>query len=147
MSLFAAPTQSSRIGHHARVRLSRADRSAYLLAGLLTSTGLLHFVVPGPFRSIIPKNLPAKNALVAGSGVVELVCAGLVAAPRTRQVGGGLTAATFVAVFPANVSMALRSGRRPLWYRAVAWLRLPGQVPLIVWALRVARTAGSQPAG
>ena len=95
------------MGHHARVRLSRADRSAYLLAGLLTSTGVLHFVVPGPFRSIIPKKLPAKNALVAGSGVVELVCAGLVAAPRTRQIGGVLT----------------------------------------VRALRVARTAGSQPAG
>ena len=75
---------------------------------------------------------------MAASGVAELTCAALLARRSTRRIAGLLTAATFVAVFPANVSMALRSGRRPPWYRVIAWLRLPGQLPLVVWALRVA---------
>jgi hypothetical protein len=35
--------------------------------------------------------------------------------------------------------MALRSGRRPPWYRLIAWGRLPLQIPLVLWALRVGR--------
>ena len=42
----------------------------------------------------------------------------------------------------ANVSMALRSGSRPLWFQAIAWARLPLQVPLILGALRVGREPG-----
>jgi uncharacterized membrane protein len=48
----------------------------------------------------------------------------------------------FVVVFPANVKMALDSGRNPsAAYRAGTWLRLPVQLPLVLWARRVAREA------
>ena len=101
---------------------------------------MLHFVAPAPFRSIVPRSLPEPGLLVAVSGVAELAVAGLLVAPRTRRIGGWSAAALFVAVFPANLSMALRSTNRPAWYRAGSWARLPLQVPLIVWALRVARS-------
>ncbi|GGL84518.1 DoxX family protein [Nakamurella endophytica] len=114
---------------------SRATRG---LVALLSGAGVLHFAWPAPFVSIVPRRLPAKRALVYASGAAELACAGLVARPRTRRMGGAASAVLFVAVFPANVSMALRSGRRPTVYRAVSWLRLPLQVPLVLWALRVA---------
>ncbi len=120
--------------------ITHDDRSAFALAGLLTTTGVLHFVRPAPFVAIVPRSLPHPKALVAASGVAELACAALLSRRSSRQLAGLLTAATFVAVFPANVSMALRSGRRPPWYRVVAWLRLPGQLPLVMWALRVAGT-------
>lgn len=121
--------------------ITRDDRTALALAGVLTSSGVLHFVRPAPFVSIVPRSLPHPKALVAASGVAELACAALLVRRPTRRIAGLLTAATFVAVFPANVSMALRSGRRPPWYRVIAWLRLPGQLPLVAWALRVAEAA------
>jgi uncharacterized membrane protein len=118
----------------------RWARSApWLLAGLLAAAGVTHFLAPAPFVRIVPRALPARELLVALSGVVELGCAVLVAVPRTRRVGGWATAALFVVVFPANVQMALDSGGGPGWYRTVAWARLPLQVPLVLWAATVAR--------
>ncbi len=113
--------------------------SARLLTGLLTVTGTLHFVVPKPFVAVVPPSLPQPELLVALSGVAELVCAVLLAPSRTRKLGGLAAAATFVAVYPANISMALRAHRRTGWYRLAVWLRLPLQIPLITEALRVAR--------
>lgn len=114
-------------------------RIRLFLIAILTTSGVMHFVRPGPFVAIVPRALPRKAELVAISGVAELACAGMLAYPAARAIGGPVTAALFVAVFPANVSMALRSGRRPARYRAVLWLRLPLQVPLILGALRVGR--------
>ena len=115
------------------------SRIRLLLIALLTTSGILHFVRPAPFISIVPKALPRKAELVAISGAAELACAGLLALPATRKVGGPITAALFAAVFPANVSMTLRSGSRPVWFRVALWLRLPLQIPLVLWALRVGR--------
>ena len=114
-------------------------RIRLFLIAILTTSGILHFVQPGPFVSIVPRVLPRRAELVAISGAAELVCAGMLTMPRTRRFGGPLTAVLFAAVFPANVSMAVRSGRRPTWYRVVLWLRLPLQVPLVLWALRAGR--------
>ena len=118
------------------------SRIRLLLIALLTTSGILHFVRPAPFISIVPKALPRKAELVAISGAAELACVGLLALPATRKVGGPITAALFAAVFPANVSMTLRSGSRPVWFRVALWLRLPLQIPLVLWALRVGREAG-----
>jgi uncharacterized membrane protein len=118
------------------------SRVRLLLIALLTASGVMHFVRPGPFISIVPKALPRKAELVAISGAAELLCAGMLAHPASRRFGGPITAAVFAAVFPANVSMVLRSGSRPVWYRAVLWLRLPLQIPLMLWALRVGRESG-----
>jgi uncharacterized membrane protein len=66
------------------------------------------------------------------------VAAGIVA-PRTRRLGGLAAALLFVGVFPGNVKMALDYQRlgRPARDRAIAWLRLPVQWPLVRWALTV----------
>ena len=113
-------------------------RTAFLIA-LLGGSGLLHFLRPAPFVAIVPKVLPRPRELVYASGVVELVGAGLMAGSKTRSVGGQLSAALLVAVFPANVSMALRSRNGSLAYRAVAWARLPLQIPLVKWAWEAGR--------
>jgi uncharacterized membrane protein len=119
---------------------SRWARAApWLLAGLLATAGVTHLVAPGPYVRIVPPALPAPAALVALSGVAELACAVLVAVPRTRRTGGWATVVLFVVVFPANVQMALDSGGGAGWYRTVVWLRVPLQVPLVLWAASVAR--------
>lgn len=112
------------------------------LASLFTVSGVLHLVRPQVFEPIVPKRLPRRRELVHASGVAELACAALLAAPRTRRVGGLASAALLVAVFPANVQMALsarRSRRAPAWLKAGTLLRLPLQWPLIRVALRAGR--------
>src|ERR1700712_982583 len=105
-------------------RLLAPSRTGFLIA-LLGGSGVLHFLRPAPFVAIVPTVLPAPLSLVYLSGAVELLGAGLLSVPRTRVLGGAVSAALLLGVFPANVSMALRAGDRPPLYRAVAWLRLP----------------------
>ena len=113
---------------------------ARLLAGMLTATGVLHFVAPAPFDAIVPHLLPGpRRRWTYLSGAAELAVAAAVTAPRTRRWGGLAAAALFVGVFPANVQMALAWRDRSLPYRAAAWTRLPLQVPPIAWALRASR--------
>ncbi|MEA2702207.1 MAG: hypothetical protein QOD63_152 [Actinomycetota bacterium] len=114
------------------------------------AAGVLHFVVPESYAKIVPGVLGRPRALVAVTGVAELVAAGLVAVPRTRRAGAWLSIGLLVVVFPANVKMALDGGLEgygfPLGSPVVAWLRLPLQVPLVVWAWRVASRADRPPA-
>lgn len=117
--------------------------SAGALATVLTVAGTLHLVRPRVFEGLVPPALGSARAWVYGSGVAELACAAAVALPATRRAGGLATAALFVGVLPGNVQMALDShpGARH-WSRkpAVAWGRLPLQVPLVAWAAQVARS-------
>lgn len=113
-------------------------RTGFLIA-LLGGSGVLHFARPAPFVAIVPRMLPAPLELVYASGAVELLGAGLMAAAPTRRAGGMLAAALLVAVFPANVSMALRAGASSPVHRALTWARLPLQVPLVKWAWQAGR--------
>ncbi|MBW3590765.1 MAG: DoxX family protein [Actinobacteria bacterium] len=120
------------------------------LAVLLAGSGVLHLVKPEPYERIVPRALGHEEFFVLASGIVELVAALLLVVPRTRRWGGALTAALLVAVFPANVSMAL-DGPDPdggffTGSALMLWLRLPLQPVLIWWAWSLVRT-GAQPAG
>jgi uncharacterized membrane protein len=112
----------------------------HALGVLFAASGVLHFAAPGPFQAIMPRSLPAPRAWVHGSGAAELVCgAGLL---TRRAWAGPASAALLLAVWPANVRMALDSGtgrlRGPADNRLVAWGRVPLQIPL-VWAALQAR--------
>ncbi|MEV6244190.1 hypothetical protein [Lentzea sp. NPDC051838] len=120
---------------------SRA-RSAMALAALLGLAGVTHFTRPKYYDAIVPKSLPGTpRQWTYVSGVAELALATAVAAPRTRKLGGVLTAAFFVAVFPANVKMALDFRSKSPKARALAYGRLPLQIPLVAWAWKVAKAA------
>ncbi|MEU3829205.1 hypothetical protein GT045_16935 [Streptomyces sp. SID486] len=120
--------------------MSRSERSPLLLAGLLAAAGVAHFAAPRQFDALIPRVLPGSpRTWTYGSGVVELVLAGAVAAPRTRVPAAKAAAAFFVGVFPAHIQMAVDWRHRPAPLRAAALARLPLQVPLVLWARGVAR--------
>ncbi|MBD5787273.1 hypothetical protein IF650_13930 [Cellulosimicrobium terreum] len=127
--------------------MNRSTVSAIGLSVLLGGAGLIHLARPQVFEPLIPEALGSRRAWVLGSGIAELVCAAGVALPATRRLGGAASAALFVGVFPGNVKMALDShpGARS-WARrpAVAWGRLPLQVPLVAWAISVARDAAGR---
>jgi uncharacterized membrane protein len=122
-------------------------RSRLGLAALMVGSGVLHFVAPAPYERITPRWVGDRRRAVHLSGAAELVCGGLLLAPRTHRAGGWLTAAVLVAVFPANVQMVVDAGTQhqaaaqvptPV-FRALGIARLPLQLPLVARALRVAR--------
>jgi uncharacterized membrane protein len=116
----------------------------------MLGSGALHFLVPGLYARIVPRWVGDRKRVVLASGVVELVCGGLLLGRKTQAAGGWLTAALLVAVFPANVQMVLDVGTEhqaaagvpPGVFRVLGTARLPLQVPLVLRAVRVAR-AGS----
>jgi uncharacterized membrane protein len=123
--------------------MASSQRTALGLATLLGGSGVLHFAAPKPYDSIVPAALPGSaRTWTYLSGVAELVVALALAVPRFRRLGGLLAALLFIGVFPANVQMAIdyqRSGK-PLPARLMAFGRLPLQVPLVLWALRVRKS-------
>ncbi|MBK0869907.1 MULTISPECIES: hypothetical protein [unclassified Saccharopolyspora] len=120
-----------------------AKRSVRVLSGALATMGALHFLRPKPFDGIVPRSLPGSaRTWTYVSGAAELGCAAAVAHPRTRRAGALVTAGLFVGVFPANLRMAADFRRKPLPLRLIAYGRLPLQIPLVAWALRVRREAG-----
>jgi uncharacterized membrane protein len=124
-----------------RLEDPKARRSRLGLAGLLLSSSLVHFVVPRVYVKLIPARLGSPRFWVYASGVAEATSGALLLAsnPRVRRAGGWAAAATMVAVFPGNIQMAVSTGA-PKSARAIgAWARLPLQLPLVAWGVRVAR--------
>jgi uncharacterized membrane protein len=116
------------------------DKLALGLSGLLAAAGVAHFAVPDNFDSIVPRLLPGSSRFWTDvSGVAELLLAAGVAHPRTRRRAALASALFFVAVFPANIQMAVDYRTRPARDFTIALLRLPLQIPLVWWAWRVHR--------
>ncbi|HTI23651.1 MAG TPA: MauE/DoxX family redox-associated membrane protein [Kutzneria sp.] len=117
-------------------------RPALALSALLAVAGVTHFAYPKPYDRIVPTALPGSaRTWTYLSGVAELAVAAAVAAPPTRKLGGLAAAALFTAVFPANIKMALDARGRSRGEQLATVARLPLQVPLVIWALRVSRSA------
>ena len=109
-----------------------------LLGVFFLVAGSLHFLRPKPYVAIVPDGLPRKLEIVYVSGVAELIGgAGVLAAP-TRRAAGWWLIATLVAIFPANVNMAVNAERYRSVPEPLLWGRLPLQGLLIAWVWRVA---------
>lgn len=114
-----------------------ADAARLGLAAAMVFAGVSHWLMPTPFIQHIPPFIPFAEAVVLLSGVVEVALgAALLARPPWRARAGVTLAAYLVAVFPANVYVALAGidvvGQPDGWY---PWLRLPLQAVFIAWAL------------
>ena len=127
-------TTARRLLHGARLAL------LVLAAVFLIAAGVNHFLKPGVYQAIIPPGFPQPALLVAISGAAEIAGGlGLLIRPLRRAAGWGLIA-LLVAVFPANLYMAITPVQLPglqvpTW---ALWARLPLQVVLIAWVWFVA---------
>lgn len=108
----------------------------WVLAVFMVAAGTNHFVASDAYVAMVPSVLPAHLLLVQISGVAGIAGGiGLVLPPTRRLAAWGLIA-LFIAVFPANINMAVN--HLPLGGRAIPawalWARLPVQLVLIGWA-------------
>lgn len=121
------------------------NRSRLALAALFTYTGALHFLKPRFFEAIVPPAIEsAKKGVVAISGVAEIAGAVAVLHPATRRFGRWWLLGLLVAVFPANVHMAVNPEQiRGLDLRKIPrwalWARLPLQPLAMLWVWRATR--------
>ena len=101
----------------------------YLSAFFYVAVGVYHFVNPDFFMAIMPPYLPLHLELVYLSGLIEVLLGGLLCVPKTRKIAGWGIILLLIAVFPANIHLALSAeaqvalGTSP----AVAIGRLPFQ--------------------
>ena len=98
--------------------------------------GTMHFVIPRQYEAIVPPSLARwKKELVVASGVAE-IAGGLAVLPdSTRRGARWWLLALLVAVYPANIEMALHPERFPKIPAAALWARLPlqGIFGLMTW--------------
>lgn len=113
--------------------------SQRLLSVVFITAGVLHFLRTETYMQIMPDELPAHRELVLVSGGAEIVGGIGVALSQTRSLAGIWLVALLVAVFPANVNMALHAERFASIPAAALWARLPLQGLLAWWAYRATR--------
>jgi len=123
---------------------------ARLFGPVFIFAGIMHFVIPRTYEAIMPEYLPAHRELVYASGVAEIIGGAATMHPRTRRLGSVFSILTLVAVFPANVNMALNPDRYEVpGGTAALWGRLPLQLLFIAWARAAGRAgdSGDDPRG
>ena len=118
-------------------------RSRIVLGAFFLVAGALHFIKPRAYEAIMPEALPAHRELVYLSGVAEMAGGAGVLADRTQRPAGWWLIATMLAVFPANINMALEAERFRSIPEPLLWARLPLQAGIVYWIWRVALRATS----
>ena len=115
------------------------------LAAFFSFMGTMHFVIPHSFEAIVPTAIAArKREAVAISGVAEIAGGLAVLHPATRRYSRWWLLALLLAVFPANVHMAVNPeqikgldlNKVPRW---TLWARLPLQPLAMIWVWRATR--------
>ena len=113
------------------------SRASGALGVTFTAAGVLHFARPRMYEAIMPDYLPAHTELVYASGVAEMAGGAALLAPDEgmRRIGAWWLVATLIAVFPANLHMALHPERYPRIPKVALYARLPLQLGFGAWVL------------
>lgn len=110
----------------------------WIMAILYMFAGANHLMNPDMYLAIMPPNLPNPEWLNVLSGLAEIVLGVyLLAEPRVRALAAWGIIALLVAVFPANLYMAIENVGAEGPGSGVglgAWIRLPFQALFIAWA-------------
>ncbi len=123
----------------------------WVLSALMVLIGTAHFTHASMFVSIMPPFLPYPLALVYLSGVIEIALGVMLSIPSTQRFAAWSLIALFIAVYPANIYMALHPELqivgKPSWLpqptAAAGWARLPFQFALFYWAWLYTKPPGA----
>jgi uncharacterized membrane protein len=94
----------------------------------------MHFLRPAIFLKIMPPWVPRPRFMVYASGFFEILFGVLLLIPASSTLAAWGLILLLIAVFPANLHMALNAdqfSRIPKW---LLYMRLPLQLVLIGWA-------------
>jgi len=105
-----------------------------LLGVFFIAAGVNHFLRTGFYLRMMPPYVPFHLAMVQISGAAEMLLGLLILLPRRSAIAGWGLIALLIAVFPANVQMALHPETFPEFSARALWLRLPLQAVMIAWA-------------
>jgi uncharacterized membrane protein len=120
-----------------------------LMGYLLLGAGIGHFVFPSALDSIVPATLPGDPRIYTYlSGVAEIMIGlALLSAPDKKLFGRALKLwgaygafALFLAVYPANINMAIQWSDRPMPDPLFAYARLPFQFYFLYVAWQLIKT-------
>jgi uncharacterized membrane protein len=118
-----------------RGRRRRASRDAarVAMAAAMVFSGVSHFADTAAFVQLLPEFVPGRTALILATGVFEILLGVGLLAPRRRREVALILAAYLVAVFPANVYVAVADVPLEGLGGGNPWLRLPFQAVYIGW--------------
>ena len=113
-----------------------------MLAVFMILAGLSHFFADGIYVKIYPPLLPYPATMVYLTGVAEVLGGIGLLIPSLSQAAAWGFVILFIAVYPANINMALNNihiDNIPdgMWFQAI---RLPFQFVLIAWAWWLTRS-------
>jgi uncharacterized membrane protein len=123
-------------GAHRDTDSVAAMRLVRALAGpFFVFAGAMHFAMPRTYARIVPPYLPRHREIVYVSGAAEAIGGLGLILRATRRPAGWWLIATLIAIFPANVHMALHPDEFPKvpGGAATLWARLPFQAVFIAW--------------
>ncbi len=100
----------------------------------MTGAGIYHFVNPVFYLKMMPPVLPAPLFLIYLSGIFEIVLGALLLTRKFTKLAAWGLIVLLIAVFPANLYMALNAELFPEFSSSALYLRLPSQLVLIAWA-------------
>lgn len=106
----------------------------YLLCVFFVLAGLNHFISPSFYLKSMPPYLPWHLFLVYLSGFFEIALGAMILVPALTNTAAWGLIALLIAVFPANIHMALNPQLYPEINPIALWLRLPLQAVFIAWA-------------
>lgn len=106
-----------------------------LLVMFFIVAGVAHFLKTSSYMQIVPPFLPRPREIVWTSGVCEILGGIGLLIKRVRRLAGYGLIALLIAVFPANIYMAVSHvGVNGVSIQPVLlWLRLPVQLVLVFW--------------
>jgi uncharacterized membrane protein len=109
----------------------------YVMAAFYIFAGVMHFLRPEFYRPMMPPYLPWHDFLIFLSGVAEVGLGAAVLVPSIRKPAAWGIILLLIAIFPANVHIALYNVpvfNNPEGAGLLNWVRLPFQAVLILWA-------------
>ena len=117
-----------------------------LMAAFYFMGGVNHFRDAQFYLDMMPPYIPAHGAMVAVSGVAEILLAILVLVPATRTLAAWGIILMLIAFLPVHVHMLVNNHLFPGVPTAFLWGRFPAQALLIVWAWWYTLPAKTAPA-
>jgi uncharacterized membrane protein len=115
----------------------------------LIIAGIGHFLAPSGLDKIVPEFMPGDPRIWTYlSGIAEIFIGLGLLTPLSRKVGGyslrlisaWAALALFIAVYPANINMAIEWSSRPFPEPLLAYIRLPLQFGLFYWAWSIIKS-------